>query len=99
MLHRIDPIDAQSGTVRCRIDRDHISRVGSTSVVGDFNGWQPGRAPFVYRGFGGYQAAITVPIGSTIRVRYLSERDGWGNPGNVDAVDGADSVIHVTPRT
>lgn len=97
MLHRIEPIDAQSCTVRFRLDREHVDRAGITSVVGDFNGWQPGHAPFVYRGFGGYQAAIVVPAGATIRVRYLSERDGWGNPANIDHVDGDDSVIHVTP--
>ena len=97
MLHRIEPIDAQSCTVRFRLDRSQIDRAGTTSVVGDFNGWRPGHAPFVYRGFGGYQAAIVVPAGTTIRVRYLSERDGWGNPGNVADSDGPNSVIHVTP--
>jgi hypothetical protein len=97
VLHRIEPIDAQSCTVRFRLDRSQIDRAGTTSVVGDFNDWRPGHAPFVYRGFGGYQAAIVVPAGATIRVRYLSERDGWSNPGNVDASDGPNSVIHVTP--
>lgn len=97
MLHRIDPIDAQSCTVRFRLDREHINQAGTTSVVGDFNDWRPGHAPFVYRGFGGYQAAIVVPAGTTISVRYLSERDGWSNPGNVADADGPNSVIHVAP--
>jgi 1,4-alpha-glucan branching enzyme len=43
------------------------------SVVGDFNQWDPMAHPLRKRSNGTRSAAVTIPVGSTVRFRYLAE--------------------------
>jgi 1,4-alpha-glucan branching enzyme len=67
------------------------------SVVGDFNGWQPGSHEMRRRSNGTRSAAITVPRGTRIRFRYLAENGHWFNDPDVPELelDGADTILDV----
>lgn len=68
---------------------------GRVSVVGDFNGWQPGEHELRARSNGTRSVAITVPDGTDVRFRYLGEGGRWGNETDHPDVRqiGQDSVI------
>ena len=81
--------------------RDHTIRItftlpvdepsGSVSVVGDFNDWNPFAHPLRRRANGTRSAAVTVPVGTTLRFRYLGEGGMWFNDDTVPAPDGQDA--------
>jgi 1,4-alpha-glucan branching enzyme len=68
---------------------------GRVSVVGDFNGWQPGIHELRPRSNGMRSVAVTVPAGTRVRFRYLGENGHWCNETEHPEVDqiGEDSVI------
>jgi 1,4-alpha-glucan branching enzyme len=65
------------------------------SVVGDFNGWQPGTHQMRKRSNGMRSASVTLPLGSRVRFRYLGSNGQWFNDPDVAEFDGPDSVLVV----
>lgn len=64
-------------------------------MVGDFNDWCPGAHEMRRRGNGTRSAAITVPVGTRLRFRYLAEDGHWFNDPHITDFDGPDTVITV----
>jgi 1,4-alpha-glucan branching enzyme len=67
---------------------------GVVSVVGDFNGWEPGRHQLVPRKNGYRSVSLTVPAGQH-RFRYLATGGVWLDDEAADAVDGHGCTITV----
>ena len=67
---------------------------GTVSVVGDFNDWNPFAHPLRKRANQTRSASVTVPVGSTIRFRYLGEGGVWFNDETV--ANGADDNATIT---
>lgn len=47
------------------------------SVVGDFNGWDPGQHPLKKRSNGTRSVSVTVPAGASYQFKYLSVDGSW----------------------
>jgi 1,4-alpha-glucan branching enzyme len=67
---------------------------GQVSVVGDFNGWQPGAHPLEERLDGMRAVTVKMPTGRRMRFRYLAEGDHWFNDEAADGYDGDNSLLH-----
>ena len=72
---------------------------GKTSVVGDFNGWDPLRQPAPARANGARSAAVTLPPGRRFAFRYLAEGGRWHDDETAEAfepngVGGHNAVLH-----
>lgn len=67
---------------------------GAVSVVGDFNGWEPGRHELVARRNGTRSVSVVLPPGPH-RFRYLATGGVWFDDDTADEVDGAGSLIVV----
>jgi 1,4-alpha-glucan branching enzyme len=65
------------------------------SVVGDFNGWQPGMHQLRRRSNGTRSTSVTLPPGTRVRFRYLGSNGYWFNDPDVGEFDGPDSVLVV----
>lgn len=68
---------------------------GKVSVVGDFNGWTPGKHPLVKRANGTRSVVLTLAPGSTHRFRYLAEGGQWFDDPEADAHTDEGGVLHV----
>jgi 1,4-alpha-glucan branching enzyme len=68
---------------------------GKVSVVGDFNGWTPGRHTLVKRTNGTRSVVLTLSPGSTHRFRYLGEGGHWFDDPEADALTHEGGVLHV----
>ena len=68
---------------------------GAVSVVGTFNDWTPGAHPLRRRSNGTASAAVTVPLGTTVRFRYLGERGRWFDDAEADEITPDGGVVHV----
>ena len=73
----------------------HDRSLVGCSVVGDFNGWQPGKHLMCRRSNGTRSVAVTLPRGSRLRFRYLGADGNWFNYSDVVEFDGPDSVLVV----
>lgn len=69
--------------------------VGRVSVVGDFNGWEPGKHTLVKRTNGTRSIAITLPPGTVQRFRYLAEGGHWFDDPDADVHTQEGGVLHV----
>jgi hypothetical protein len=69
--------------------------VAGCSVVGDFNGWQPGMHQLRRRSNGTRSASVTLPPGTRTRFRCLGNNGHWFNDPDVIEFDGPDSVLAV----
>lgn len=69
--------------------------VAGCSVVGDFNGWQPGVQQLRRRSNGTRSASVVLPLGTRTRFRYLGHNGHWFNDLEVLEFDGPDSVLAV----
>jgi hypothetical protein len=72
---------------------------GKTSVVGDFNGWDPCAHPLRPRANGTRSAAVTLPPGRRFAFRYLAEGGRWHDDDTAEAFEpngagGHNAVIH-----
>ncbi|MGE5291428.1 MAG: isoamylase early set domain-containing protein [Micromonosporaceae bacterium] len=67
---------------------------GIVSVVGDFNGWQPGRHELAGRRNGVRSVTADLTAG-THWFRYLASGDVWFDEPTADQIDGSGSVIHI----
>jgi 1,4-alpha-glucan branching enzyme len=65
------------------------------SVVGDFNGWQPGQHQMRRRSNGTRSASVSLPPGTRVRFRYLGTNAHWFNDPDVPELDGRDSILVV----
>jgi 1,4-alpha-glucan branching enzyme len=65
------------------------------SVVGDFNGWQPGKHQMRRRSNGTLSTSVTLPRGVRVKFRYLGKNGHWFNDPDVAQFDGSDSVLVV----
>jgi 1,4-alpha-glucan branching enzyme len=65
------------------------------SVVGDFNGWEPGTHQLRKRSNGMRSASVTLPKGTRVRFRYLGSNGHWFNDPDVAEFDGPDSVLEL----
>jgi 1,4-alpha-glucan branching enzyme len=84
-----------NGTVRITFALPTDEPAGAVSVVGDFNDWDPYAHPLRRRANGTRSAAVTVPVGATLRFRYLAEGGVWFNDETAPARDGQDASIAV----
>jgi 1,4-alpha-glucan branching enzyme len=76
---------------------------GPVSVVGDFNGWNPGANPMKHKGESRL-VSLTLTAGRKYRFRYLTEGGRWLNDPNAHGVElnqfgDEDSVIDLTDIT
>lgn len=67
---------------------------GPVSVVGTFNGWTPGLHPLRRRSNGTASTSVTVPVGETVRFRYLGEQGRWFDDADADEITADGSVVH-----
>lgn len=89
----------RAGDVRLTFVLRHDQPRGRVSVVGNFNGWEPGAHELRPRSNGTRSVAVTVPDGTPVRFRYLGEGGHWCNETEHPDVrqDGVDSVITAIP--
>lgn len=66
-----------------------------TSVVGDFNDWDPLAHPMRRRANGTRSVAVEVPAGSELRFRYLADGGEWINEPEAHAHEGTDDVVRL----
>jgi 1,4-alpha-glucan branching enzyme len=85
----------RNGTVRVTFALPADEPPGAVSVVGDFNDWNPFAHPLRRRANGTRTAAVTVPVGSMLRFRYLAEGGVWFDDETTPAHDGQDAAIAV----
>jgi AMP-activated protein kinase-like protein len=71
---------------------DHAG--GVVSVVGDFNGWEPGRHELVRRRNGTRTVSVILSPG-THRFRYLATGGRWFDDEQADRIDDQGSLIEV----
>jgi 1,4-alpha-glucan branching enzyme len=83
------------GTVRITFALPADEPSGAVSVVGDFNDWNPMAHPLRLRANGTRSAVVTVPVGATLRFRYLAEGGVWFDDETAPARDGQDASIAV----
>ncbi|MCO6010400.1 isoamylase early set domain-containing protein [Actinoallomurus purpureus] len=67
---------------------------GVVSVVGDFNGWEPGRHELVRRRHGRRTVSVTLSPG-VHRFRYLATGGIWFDDETADRTDENGSLIEV----
>ncbi|SEL85390.1 isoamylase early set domain-containing protein [Streptacidiphilus jiangxiensis] len=68
--------------------------MGVVSVVGDFNGWQPGAAELVRRRDGTRTVSVSFPPGEH-RFRYLATGGVWFDDAGADRIDPQGGLIRV----
>jgi 1,4-alpha-glucan branching enzyme len=84
---------AKSVKVTFALPADETAAV--CSVVGDFNGWQPGMHQLRRRSNGTRSASVTLPRGTRTRFRYLGNNGHWFNDPDVIEFVGPDSILAV----
>ncbi|GAA2966744.1 isoamylase [Actinokineospora diospyrosa] len=65
--------------VRVTFTLERDSPPGSTSVVGCFNGWTPGRHVLRGRSNGKRSTSVVIPAGTSVSFRYLTEGGVWSD--------------------
>lgn len=80
-------------TITFALPHDHLPV--TCSVVGDFNGWRPGKHLLRRRSNGTRSVAVTLPRGTRFRFRYLGADGHWFNDPDVSEFDGRDCVLVV----
>ncbi|MFE6912042.1 isoamylase early set domain-containing protein [Streptomyces erythrochromogenes] len=67
---------------------------GPVSVVGDFNGWEPGVHTLEPRMDGKRAVTLTLPSEHVHSFRYLAAGDYWFNDESAGDWDGSNSRLH-----
>jgi 1,4-alpha-glucan branching enzyme len=67
---------------------------GTVSVVGDFNGWEPGRHALVPRRNGTRTISVILPPG-VHRFRYLATDAVWFDDETADGIDERGSLLRL----
>jgi 1,4-alpha-glucan branching enzyme len=86
---------SRAGTVRVTFVLPAAEPAGAVSVVGDFNDWNPFAHPLRKRSNGTRTAVITVPVGTTLRFRYLAEGGIWFDDDTAATRDAEGATITV----
>lgn len=93
------PVMIRTQSIRSQKDRVKVTFVlpgdhglGPTSVVGDFNGWDPLSHPFKKRSNDTFSVAAELPRAARFTFRYLSDDGRWSNEPDA-AQDGPNSVL------
>jgi 1,4-alpha-glucan branching enzyme len=84
-----------NGMIRVTFSLPVAEPAGAVSVVGDFNNWDPSAHPLRTRSNRTRSAAVTVPVGSTLRFRYLAEGGLWFDDETVPSANGSDPELTV----
>ena len=66
---------------------------GEVSVVGDFNGWEPGVHALVPRGDGFRAVTVAMPRRTRVGFRYLCEGGHWFDEAGADEYDGRNGYV------
>ncbi|MBF9069780.1 isoamylase early set domain-containing protein [Streptacidiphilus fuscans] len=82
------------GRTRVTFRLDAAAPDGIVSVVGDFNGWQPGVAELVPRRDGTRTVSVSFPPGEH-RFRYLATGGVWFDDDHADRIDPQGSLIRL----
>jgi len=85
----------QDGMVRVTFALPVSEPDAAVSVVGDFNEWDPFAHPLRRRANQTRSASVTVPLGSTLRFRYLAEGGLWFDDETIDSRHDRDATITV----
>jgi 1,4-alpha-glucan branching enzyme len=91
MLRRA-PLFGGKSRITFRLAADEPA--GQVSVVGDFNGWEPGRHELVRRRNGLRSVSVVLPPGEH-RFRYLATGGVWLDDATADTVDAEGSRVRV----
>jgi 1,4-alpha-glucan branching enzyme len=83
---------SSDGMVRVTFALPASEPAGAVSVVGDFNDWDPSAHPLRLRSNQTRSVSVTVPMGSTLRFRYLGEGGLWFDDETLQGVDGDPSL-------
>jgi hypothetical protein len=67
---------------------------GPVSVVGDFNGWQPGVHTLQDRDDGHRAVTVVLPSKAVHSFRYLAAGDYWFNDDSAGDREGSNSRLH-----
>ncbi|MFB7982893.1 isoamylase early set domain-containing protein [Streptomyces vinaceus] len=67
---------------------------GPVSVVGDFNGWEPGTHALEPRSDGKRAVTVALPTKTVHPFRYLAAGDYWFDEDHADGHDGTNSLLH-----
>ncbi len=91
---------ADTGMVMVTFIQPNAGLDGSTSVVGDFNGWDPNMTTMLANGES-RSASVIVTDGQRYRFRYLDHDAGWFNDEAADGYEpndfgSDDSVVDLT---
>ena len=70
-------------------------QAGPVSVVGDFNGWTPGRHELKPLRNGTRSVSVRVPADQAVRFRYLAADGRWFDDPDVPERDGADCLLRL----
>ncbi|MBO9555922.1 MAG: isoamylase early set domain-containing protein [Cellulomonas sp.] len=68
---------------------------GNVSVVGTFNDWTPGAHLLRRRSNGTASTSVKVPVGTTVKFRYLGENGRWFDDADADEITVDGSVVLV----
>uniref|UniRef100_A0AAU2VDX4 Isoamylase early set domain-containing protein n=1 Tax=Streptomyces sp. NBC_00003 TaxID=2903608 RepID=A0AAU2VDX4_9ACTN len=68
---------------------------GPVSVVGDFNGWNPGAHPLLPRKEDERAVTVALPKKTSHSFRYLAAGDYWFNDESADGQEGLNSRLHI----
>jgi 1,4-alpha-glucan branching enzyme len=85
----------QDGMIRVTFALPAAEPAGAVSVVGDFNDWDPSAHPLRLRSNQTRSASVTVPVGSTLRFRYLAEGGMWFDDETMPGANGSDPTLEV----
>ena len=85
----------RDGTVRVTFALPLEEPASAVSVVGDFNDWDPFANPLRVRANQTRSSSVTVPLGSTLRFRYLAEGGRWFDDDTLSPAEGQDAIIAV----
>jgi 1,4-alpha-glucan branching enzyme len=66
---------------------------GTVSVVGDWNGWEPGRHQLQTRRDGSHSVSVVLAAGNTYRFRYLGTGGCWFDDEYADGHDGQNGLL------
>ena len=86
---------SSDGMVRVTFALPASEPAGAVSVVGDFNDWDPSAHPLRLRSNQTRSVSVTVPMGSTLRFRYLGEGGRWFDDETLPDSNGGDASLEV----
>jgi len=72
------------GKVRVTFLMPAMEGVGTLSVCGEFNDWNPAVTPMTRAADGTWSAALTLEAGRSYQFRYRDDRGGWHNDPAAD---------------